>query len=124
MLQRNIYNEKVSDMVACCHRDIVKIMQENDIRRIIFSQHEKQLEEGIPFVTFNDADFNSSCVDLGEVLLNEDGSLNYISCDLKFSGYTDGFYGDYFDVAQSLPKIYAAICDIVNAGDVKDNERG
>ena len=73
-------------------------------------------------VTFNNDKGEVSCQELGEITYQDDSNLVYISTDCKFSGYTDGYYGDYFDVAQSLPKIYAAIVDIVNANDVKPNE--
>lgn len=128
MLQRNYYNDRVTDMVVKCHRDIVEIMQQNSISKIMFAQHEAVLQDGIPYVTFNDDDNNYSCVELGEITLNNYALHNYedlvyTSSDQKYSGYTDGFYGDNFDVAESLPKIYAAVCDIINTDDIKENER-
>lgn len=184
MYQRDYYNRKVSDLVSACHKDIVDIMKENGIEKIMFYQHKDVLEEGVPMVTFNndkagqgqgfgvytDSDGNRvvetdilvarlalraseviinqvtytggkrvfsaagmvvsavedkgkvSYQELGEITYMDDSNLVYISHDCKFSGYTDGYYGDYFDIAQSLPKIYAAIVDIVNANDVKPNE--
>ena len=122
MYQRDYYNWKVSDLVSACHKDIVDIMKENSIEKIMFHQHEDVLGDGIPMVTFNNDKGNVSCQEVGEITYMNDSNLVYISSDCKFSGYTDGYYGDYFDVAQSLPKIYAAIVDIVNANDVKPNE--
>lgn len=122
MYQRDYYNWKVSGLVSACHNDIVDIMKKNSIEKIMFYQHEDVLDDGIPMVTFNDVKGNVSCQELGEIICQDDRNLGYISSDYKFSGYTDGYYGDYFDVAQSLPKIYAAIVDIVNANDVKPNE--
>ena len=122
MYQRDYYNWKVSGLVSACHKDIVDIMKKNSIEKIMFYQHEDVLGEGIPMVTFNDYKGDVSCQELGEIICQDDGNLGYISADYKFSGYTDGYYGDYFDVAQSLPKIYAAIVDIVDANDVKPNE--
>lgn len=123
MYQRDYYNWKVSDLVSACHKDIVNIMKENSIEKIMFYQHEDVLQEGIPSATFNDDNNEAHWRELGEVSYCEGTrALIYISSDGKFSGYTDGYYGDYFDVAQSLPKIYAAIVDIVNANDVKPNE--
>lgn len=122
MYQRDYYNWKVSDLVSACHKDIVDIMKENGIEKIMFYQHEDVLEEGVPMVTFNNDKGKVSYQELGEITYMDDSNLVYISHDCKFSGYTDGYYGDYFDIAQSLPKIYAAIVDIVNANDVKPNE--
>ncbi len=122
MYQRDYYNWKVSDLVSACHKDIVDIMKENNIEKIMFYQHEDVLDDGIPMVTFNNDEGNVSCQELGEITYRDDSNLVYISSDCEFSGYTDGYYGDYFDIAQSLPKIYAAIVDIVNSNDVKPNE--
>ena len=123
MYQREFYNWKVSDLVSQCHKDIVEIFKNHNIAKIYFSQHEDVLQEGIPSATFNDDNNDAEWRELGEVSYCEGTrDLIYISADCKFSGYTDGYYGDYFDVAQSLPKIYAAICDIVNADDLKPNE--
>lgn len=122
MYQRDYYNWKVSDLVSACHKDIVDIMKENSIEKIMLYQHKDVLGDGIPMVTFNNDKGEVSCQELGEITYQNDGNLVYISSDCKFSGYTDGYYGDYFDVAHSLPKIYAAIVDVVNANDVKPNE--
>lgn len=123
MYQREFYNWKVSDLVSQCHKDIVGIFKEHGIEKIYFSQHEDVLQESVPMVTFSNDKDELSCQELGELTYCEGTKdLLYISADCKFSGYTDGYYGDYFDVAQSLPKIYAAICDIINANDLKPNE--
>lgn len=122
MYQRDYYNRKVSDLVSACHKDIVDIFNSHNIAKICFSQHEDVLQEGIPSATFNDDNNDAVWRELGEITYQKDNNLVYISNDCKFSGYTDGYYGDYFDIAQSLPKIYAAIVDIVNANDVKPNE--
>lgn len=123
MYQRESYNWRVSDLVSQCHKDIVDIFKSHNIANIYFSQHEDVLQESVPVVTFNNDKDELSCQELGELTYCEGTKdLLYISADYKFSGYTDGYYGDYFDVAQSLPKIYAAICDIVNTNDLKPNE--
>lgn len=120
--QPNLYNERIADLVSQCHKDIVEMFRDNGIDKIIFSQHEDVLSNGIPYAVFEDDDFNCELSDIGEVNVNG-RCLMYISSDIKYAGYTDGYYGDYFDIAQSLPRIYAAICEIINAGDIKENEK-
>lgn len=122
MYQRDYYNWKVSDLVSACHKDIVDIMKKNGIEKIMFYQHKDVLGDGIPMVIFNNDKGKVSYQELREITHQNDSNLVYVSSDCKFSGYTDGYYGDYFDVAHSLPKIYAAIVDVVNANDVKPNE--
>lgn len=121
--QSNLYNERVADLVSRCHRDIVEMFKDNGIEKIIFSQHEDVLSEGIPYATFEGDDFSSYSDDVTEIVLSEDDNHLTIIGKKGYSGFTDGYYGDYFDVAQSLPRIYAAICDVINAGDIKENER-
>ena len=125
MLQRDYFNDKICALVVDCHRNIVDIFKTHHIARILFSQHEGSgiLHDDVPMVTWNSDFVEASCQELGKIEIQEDGDLVYTSRDGTFSGYTDGFYGDYFDIGQSLPKIYAAICDIVNAGDIRENER-
>lgn len=124
MYQREKYNTQIVSLVVSCHRDILEIMKSNKVKRILFNQHQNVLEDSVS-ATFEDLDdFGLTArLDVGELCIeNEGGDLVYISEDNRFSGYTDGYYGDGFDIGNSLPRIYAAVCDIANAGDFRDNE--
>lgn len=122
MYQPNLYNERISDLVSQCHKDIVEMFRDNGIEKILFSQHENVLSNGIPYAVFECEGLKHLFSDVREVCLGN-GVLFFIGKKKYCAGYTDGYYGDYFDVAQSLPRIYAAICDVINAGDIKENER-
>lgn len=121
--QPNLYNERISDLVSQCHKDIVEMFRDNGIEKILFGQHKDVLSNGIPYATFEGDDSSRYMDDVEEIVLSEGDHHLTIIGKKRYSGFTDGYYGDYFDVAQSLPRIYAAICEIINAGDIKDNEK-
>lgn len=122
MYYRNRYNDRAMDMVQSIYRDIKDFAEEYKVAKIDFSLHSEEIfDGGVPEARFSNYNDETSYQEVGEIIINDD-SIAIVSKDCRFTAFVDEYYGDYFDVAESLPKIYAAICDILNGNDLKPIE--
>lgn len=125
-MNESLVNNLIVNAVQTATRDIREAFVENGLRMIRLSLHE---DIDLISATFNNDNNESAWCNITEIMYTPsegDFYFTIIGEDVDgnmWSGYLDKYYGDYFDVAQSIGHIYEAVAMIVNKGEFFDIEK-
>lgn len=102
------YNRLTSNQVAFYSIAMMCIAKQLGIRTLKFPDHPKT---DAPSAIFDDADGTDKLLDITELDFSDENRIAIKTTDKNFTGYLDGLYGDYFNVAEALPRIFKAFCE-------------
>lgn len=114
---RNRYNDRTVSLVQDCVNELLELAERHGIGHINFQKHPVD----IPNATFNDDCGHIKWSPVKRVEFKEETIVIHSEDQ---TAYVDRTYGDYFDVAQSLPQIYAAVIDCIEDGIHEDERKG
>lgn len=106
------YNYKISDLVADATSDIKEMFKEHNLCKICFTFHPNVDAPHCIFEREINGKSEYKRLPIYEISLNGN-DLVIIAEDTRFSGYLDGFYGDYFDVGQRIGQIYESVVEVI-----------
>lgn len=106
---RNKYNDKIATDMQQCVAELLELGRKNNISKLRLKDHKIE----IPSATFNDENGNIGYEKIEEIEFRSDMITIFSK---NFTAYLERTYGDYFDVGQSTPHIYAAVIDCIKDG--------
>lgn len=109
VLNPNKYNFLICNSVAACTREMVILAGIYGIKRIEFKNY-PQIDT--PSVTFN-CDEIAEYADVKALVFDSDDAPVIIEGEHDWKAYLDDDYGDYFDVAHSVGRIYHAFIEVI-----------
>lgn len=106
-MDRNKYNNLICKAVQNCTEEIVSLMKERGLRMVDFVEHDIDL----PTTTFENGssgEYSFECIE--SIFLDSEENI-ILNGESGIQAYLDRTYGDFFDVADTVGKIYAALYD-------------
>ena len=118
---KNKFNDKIIGLVVDATNEIIEMFKEHNLRNIQFMYHPNI---DAPFCVFDDGTGEEyKCLKATEIALSPDYStIIIISDETNWQGYLDGFYGDFFDVAQSIGDIYKSVVEVIEENNFAEVE--
>lgn len=106
----NKYNNLSCMCVELCTLEMMALAKRHGIQKFSFNDFP---EVDTPSATFDNGD-TDAYLDVDSLEFSEDGIKVNSVAGGGFCGYLDGQYGEYFDTAEALPKIYNAFIKALN----------
>lgn len=118
-LYSNKYNDIIVNAVHNCTDEIISLMEKRGLYQIDFRKH-----DGDPvYSIFEDTSTAISkywCEEVISIHIDENKNL-IVTGESGITGYVDNMWGDYFTVADTMPKIYEKVIDIFNKINKKED---
>lgn len=99
------YINETTDMVGRCTREMVALMKEHNVNVVNFDN----LIDA-PSATFEEEFVGYYYQAIKSISLDEDDNI-IVTAENGLTGYLDGNYGDYFNVADKIGEIYRALVE-------------
>ena len=116
------FDNVVCKMVQSAYKKMWELADKHNINRIIFKKHEDTIDH-VPTAIFSDDDSNTLMQDIWQIEFNA-ATKNIIVYGVEsWAGYVDDTYGDYFNVADVMPKLYECMVKIIKANDILEEEK-
>lgn len=106
-MDRNKYNNLICNAVQNCTEEIASLMKERGLRMIDFVEHDIDL----PTTTFENGssgEYSFECIE--SIYLDSEENI-ILNGESGIQAYLDGNYGDFFNVADTIGALYAAVYD-------------
>lgn len=121
----DFWQNAIYQAVKGCFADIFALMRNNHLKEVDFQRHEADgTLSDRPTATFDEPDGENENIayeHVNKIRFSDSGDEILIS-GTTMSAYIDKDGGDYFDVAHSIGRIYAALAEVISNGTFYDDE--